>query len=742
MRPLRNISSKQTFSFSRNVSSTPSANNQYTHQFFNPSYIPPKDLIKLDEVGYKQNNTSNKNSNKGIFKYVAPALSVTKNYVIFDTCNNNNDNHIIINNTNITNNELSHLSHSFDDKILLRNLNYVGNKNSHINISIHSINQNHTILNIRRANSNQIKKVLVSNKVFSKRNYSTDNLNNDLSKLTLESNEKEQHKETEKIQEIHSVNEEPIQNFTSVDQALDTFAYTDPISLQEKVIDSYMKLNKYNEILPVFNRLRNNNLIPNISIYNKVLKSITLRQTDESLETQLTHLLNTYSDMLSNNLKPNNLTYEVVIESLINGSIKSYNTSNFKNGYDFFRIAMELFLINQSNQKNIFSNNTIYLNLIKCLNNYKIKDLVKSEQLFTLLNAKINDKNKPQFFIELIKFATLFKDLNLIESIYNTEIKKLNNISHDLIYQTIIESYNLCNETKKSSLMLDTIINNLPNKQSNETQLLIKDYLSIYTKSLSLVDPTTSYKMLYKFNNIEWLPSVSIDSLLVLSYSFLKLNNLNLSLKVWNFAVMRNDFDISVKNLKTDEYLIYLSIYLNLLCQSILINGDKNSILQFVRTLLLKNVLVIDDLSLINIIKYLKSQNDSKYNSMIIKLILNHGYKKLINKSDPSLSPSPSLNNYLSHIIDFIPSSEILTLFSSSLFKRIVEEYRLINDNIYGILKLFNLINVDDLSHSNLLKLKYYSKVLNYEFNDNVDNCYVQLPIEITEFKNKLVKFI
>ncbi|GAV27794.1 hypothetical protein PMKS-001262 [Pichia membranifaciens] len=776
MRPFRNIAitkQKPGFSFSRNVST-----NTYTHQFFNPSYISPKDLIKVDEVGFNSNTSSN-DANRSIFKYVTPALSVTKNYVIFNTSNSGNDEHV--NSHGNRNNYLLQqeasafktLEESNDyDKILLRKLNHKGNKNGRLNISIDSVSQNHTVLNIRRANSNNIRKVAIPNKsLIASRNFSTDNLEKKLENLQIKDAE-EGAKDAETTNEkqpvtgnhvkFQQLNDQANYRFESVDDALDTFLYTDPVKSQEVIIDSMMSLGKFNEVLPVFIRMRNNEIIPSIEIYNKVLKSIQLRETDETLEARLTHLLNTYSDMLSNNLKPNNTTYELIIDNLVKGSIKSYQLSNYKNGYEFFKIAFELFLINHKEStslSNTFKNNSIYINLLTCLNYYKVKDVITPQNLFDILNKRIISQNQPEFYIQMIKFSTLFKDLHFIENLYNTEIKSVKSLpakmstytNQDAIHQQLIESYNLCNNFKKSTLLLDTIVNNIPDKESSASQHLIAEYLSIFLRSQSLVDPVMAFKSLYKFNNLKWLPAVSVESLVVLSYSFLRLDELQMALKVWDFAVLRSDFDFQNKNLcsgkNSDEYSIYICNFHNQLVTAILNTGDKNLIMKSVREVLCKNSLILDDALLVNLIRYLNMLNVG--NELVVKLTLNQGYKRIMRGSSIAAGSDRSLNNYLSLLVDFLPLEGLPAIFNSTFFKRVVEEYRLLNDNIYGILKMFDSVQkqpsaLDESSDSDKntrLKLKYYAKVLDYEF-DDADNCYVQIPQEISNFKQHIQQFI
>ncbi|OWB74678.1 hypothetical protein B5S31_g4491 [[Candida] boidinii] len=68
------------------------------------------------------------------------------------------------------------------------------------------------------------------------------------------------------------------------------------LTQQEFLINNLLKINKHNEVLSLFLRIRGKNITPNLSIYNSTLKSIPLRSiVDETIENKLTHLLNMVS---------------------------------------------------------------------------------------------------------------------------------------------------------------------------------------------------------------------------------------------------------------------------------------------------------------------------------------------------------------------------------------------------------------------------------------------------------------
>ncbi|ODV87490.1 hypothetical protein CANARDRAFT_194451, partial [[Candida] arabinofermentans NRRL YB-2248] len=474
---------------------------------------------------------------------------------------------------------------------------------------------------------------------------------------------------------------------------------------------------KYNEILPIYSRIKNNNLNPSLSIYNKVISSIPMRNiTDESIEDNLSLLLTVYSDMLSNNIKPSNETYQMVLDSLFKGSLKSYQDGNFSQGLDFFKIGLELFLI--SFEKNSF-NDDIYLNFINCLINYQWKSM-EPKQLYQLIN-KVEDKLN--FYLSLIQYTKFTKDTEYIQHLY-TELQKLDSNSlfrnQVEIYSTMISSLNYCQEYEKSALFLNSILDSTQLDQNSISKLI-----SSYIESQALINPYDAYESFIKFNKLKYLPDVSVLSLLTIFKSMLNLNDLSSACKVWNLMVIRKDFDDSIQNdLRSSSNYNYLSTYLDHYCDLLLNTQNKSSIVKFSNELLVKESLNLSNVQLIKLINY---QTSNDLTDLQKDLIINQGLKK--HQDDLSL------NNYLSMIIDHINPSSYSSIFNTVFFKKLIEDYRLCNDNIYGLIKIFK-----ELQHTTTTTTKsvlknwyYYTRVLLYEFND-LSNYYIELPRELIDF--------
>ncbi|GMM29040.1 ribonuclease P [Martiniozyma asiatica (nom. inval.)] len=726
------------FSFSRNASTQ-----TYTHQFFNPSYISPKELIKVDEVGFKGRSQKQR---KSTFKYVAPALSITQNYVVL---------------------EPSKRDEKSEKKIRLRKSSHVGNKNNHLNITVESITNTHTTISIRRSNSTNVKTLILPNKstdVEQRRSYSTDTLERDLANLNIEDTfnikgqkqeEINAYKTVKKVETIENIsnvkqvkfnfNDSKISNFNSVNEALDTFLYENPKNIQEKVIDNMIACGKNNEVLPAFLRLRNLEIIPSIDTYNKVLRAIQMRETDETSEEKLTHLLNIYSDMLSNNLKPNEKTYELVIEPLLKGSLKYYEGKNFKDGYDFYKIAMELFMISHGNENtNIkFKNNSIYINLLTALNYYKAVNAITPQILNEKLKDKIDNHNLIEFYTLMMEFGGLSKDEHFVNETYNNlknlPLDKLNNnklmMNQHQIYMSLIQALNNCGNNEKALKTMNIIFAQIDKRETIENQQLMSKYISVYLKSESNNNPIKAFESFEKFNKTMWLPKISIGSLLYLTSKLIQINNFQLASKVWDNALSRADFDNSFKSFDKLEgsYFATVSVVYDQYVEMALASQNLNLVMKAVYETLSKNSLVLNDITLVKLLTCLQQTG---YYEFAGKLVLDQGYKKSIS--------GLSLNTYLSTIVDYLLPHQYMDIAQSKLFKKVIEQYRLVKDNIYGVMKIFKFAHAQ-LEQNNdeklRLKLKYYAKVLDFEFND-LDNTYVKLPQDLTNFKAELQRIL
>lgn len=675
---LRPYFSKCGLPFTKRAASTTARStkaSKTSYKFFTPSYIPPNELVDITA------KSGQGRSSKGNFKYVTPLVSIGKNYIVLNT--HPGDDRVPNSNRN--------------NQIVLKKISSKkNNKNSHLDIRVKSSSATETTLLLRRSNSANFKSVVVPNRAFSTAVHQPD----------AEIPQTEPEDIAQHLSDLNISNTQPINDYD--------------------FMTALVRDGKTNEVLPVFNRIRANDVVPTQETYNLVLESISSRTNSESIEDRLTHLLNVYSDMLSNDLKPNSQTYETVISALFKGSEVSFGAHKFQNGFDFFKIGLELIMISHTNKKNLrFKNDETYLLLLKGLIGYKIFDVIAPSQVYDQYKSKVSSENYLSFLLYLMQFGGLYKDSEFVHKIYS-EVKTLSRpADRDTVYPVLIESLNFLGEFNSSRKILDHVISLIEDDQAS--QHLVSMYLSTFLRSQAMSNPMLALESLTTFNNNTWLPDVSVECLVYMASMFAQMNDLAMVNKIWDFALIRADFDTQFKTMEMSVYFPLISIFLNQYVEMSLMSNNLNQAFKCARELMVKDSLVVSNYTtLAKLAGYLAQQGEY---TLSTRLVIDQGMKN-----------ASSLNLFLSSVVDSLDPCQMEPLLNSKMFRAAVEQYRLVSDNVYGIMKI-----VDGTSQSEdpqtRLKLKYYSKVLDYEFSD-VDNCYVKLPTELTEFKSRLAAWI
>ncbi|GME83646.1 unnamed protein product [Ambrosiozyma monospora] len=216
------------------------ASNSYTHPFFNPSYVKPKELAPAEEVTNK--NSRNKTNNS---YPINPAISIGNQYVVIDPSKKK---------------KKDDDENSEDQRIIFKKVGNKSAKNGLLNVTIQSVTPTETILKIRRSNSNTFKTLTLKNASLlatQARSYATlkdittKEVEEQLAKLKLQ----EVKESAEEEQVAKSAPESPE---TLVDPVVATqpeevlseeiLATKTPLEIQEIVIDNLISMNKNDEI--------------------------------------------------------------------------------------------------------------------------------------------------------------------------------------------------------------------------------------------------------------------------------------------------------------------------------------------------------------------------------------------------------------------------------------------------------------------------------------------------------------
>ncbi|CCE62635.1 hypothetical protein TPHA_0C04870 [Tetrapisispora phaffii CBS 4417] len=374
-----------------------------------------------------------------------------------------------------------------------------------------------------------------------KTNYSNDNISNDElfknnnnNNITNDVDNNGKHP----LQENHD-NEQNIEDnwpWEENESYLNKETFLD--SHSQKIKENFNNEN-YEIILPLYQSIKRNDCIPSLETYYQIIFSIINRKFDSNdINYKMYQILSIYEDIIiKHKMKPTEDIYNLILQSLFTSSIKLKNT---KNGLDFYRIAIEIFL--QIHSKYNLSNDLVIKNLLIATNCYPNVDskLMNTEKLINTINSIPTfsiEQNYKFYYNSLINYSILKNDLysfNKLSTDYELLIedfttKRNNNLITDdyQIWSLIILGNILIKgDINYATQIFETKLNEISSLTSNKNEIfqLVKNFIL----SVSIVNPNHGYELLSTFkSNISWFPDFDY-------YFYLRL--LNYSLKDWDLT--------------------------------------------------------------------------------------------------------------------------------------------------------------------------------------------------------------
>lgn len=510
----------------------------------------------------------------------------------------------------------------------------------------------------------------------------------------------------------------------------------------------------YNKINSIYLALKRNNIVPSREIYKIVLNSISVRTLDDSVDEKLSVMLTVYQDLITNKIKPDLSIYSIVLEKLLVSSILSFKDSNVSNnGFDFFKIAIDIF--NASNVSNIQQFDYKILNSILIgMNLYP--GIVNIESLMRLFQKNgqdgVSSFEKNQFYyIGLINYCKKLNDPTISIKLYeefkelsqNKENSNLVNYQFE-VYSVFISTLIETNQISIATKFLDKLLISIKNFENYEPK--ISKLLSSYILSLSKINAEKSFEIWENFNKIQWIPDFS--------YNFYSnfLPNLNeisyeKQLKVYNFM---SALEIKQEPTNLENILIVPKINkpsISLFLVNAIEHNDKQTVLKIVKESFLRSNQFQPEVYPL-LFDYLNNLNLS------LSIVNNHG----INSADKfkflnELIISVNSNNNNSEI----SLSVLNQIYKTNFFKELINCFNLnennsnlYNNSLFGMITIFNNsiftqysntnTSLNNSSNSNNLQIVELLAPLIIEFNDTL-NYYTPLSNELIQFKSDLNAF-
>lgn len=525
---------------------------------------------------------------------------------------------------------------------------------------------------------------------------------------------------------------------------------------QIKLIEENFAQQNLELIYPIYQAITRNHLsLPTTELYNKVLKSLVNRNlnsnnTLQDIEIKLTNLLTVYQDFLKNStrdLKPDNETFNLVINELMDGSLKVltirdsenlpnliYNESFIK-VQEFLLISMELMFSIDIKKLDL---DLIYPKMFRLLNNYP--NLINKDILNLIFNNLIKNSSQFQYYNELIKLSKHFHQFEILSTnkqcydfilhIYNqfkgnNELIDLNTSKNYEIYNTMIMELCKTNNVNVATKFLNDILNEYSHNYTNlvEVKGQISSILSNYLTQISNEDLNKAIELTNDFRRVNYLPELTMEyhnhliDLLIQNYykSSNEVDLYNIYKQIWSIV----DYNLVRKDFKLSSSLISFALNLN----------DHDNIFKLTKMIILNDEL-IDPITFKNLLSYYREQPP------VLTNLIEHQAKYY--------SDFEKLNDYLCDVVNFINTPNMFNyLVNSFMIRDAFTLVDLTKDKIYGIVQVskffINHIENNDVSIEDLTKVMNLQAMLIEQFEDP-ELIYINLDEDLTNFKNKLIE--
>lgn len=522
-----------------------------------------------------------------------------------------------------------------------------------------------------------------------------------------------------------------------------------------------------NLIYPIYQSLKRNDIrLPSTDSYNMVLESILSRNLHsqlsvEDIETRLTNLLSIYQDLLDNSngdLKPNDETFNFVLNGLMTGSLQAIEITKLKNlpmhsyhnsyikSQEFCLIALDL-ISSIKNTSNL-DLNTILPVLVTVLNTFP--NLINKNNL-GFIKDTIHNNDSIEYYVGLINLTKYFEQHELIktgegyefmESIYklyqmNCESRPTLSTHKYDIYEAMIAGLIEIGRVNYSTKFLDNILINY--KQSHQEKSNISKLLSTYVTKYSQFDLDGAYDLMKKFNRVNYLPELSMDCYnnimdqYINKYYSLPYDQVELHQEVYQKIWSLCNYNMIRKDFKLNENLISLTIDVN----------DYDNLFKLIKYILLSDELVQNT-------NAFKKLNDYLFNGILNGGDFYNYYDliwNLIEHQSKYYTANNMLNNYLSEMTRYLvfdhPQNVVMFkyIINSPMVERAYKFFDLINDDIKGIMSILKLLmkftELNFVDREDMLKVLNLQSYFINQFEDP-EVVYSTLDKNLFQFKEEM----
>ena len=401
-------------------------------------------------------------------------------------------------------------------------------------------------------------------------------------------------------------------------------------------ISEFAESGDHTAVLDTFDSLRIQGLRPSLDIYNHTLNSIAVlcKPGNDSLEYDVTPLLDVYSDMLKNKVAPNVITYTLILSNLLRAAdfrqaatqsllfkgVKSRHNNRLlttirdqldrlDQSDSYMTLALKIFDASNSITRQKYSSDFYHQFLLACINHNK------SDKLPDLLRISgwTKDKESPMLHINLIRGFGKNQDLKMALKSFENFKKSVpaNDKLEYSAYSELVGAYFDSSKELEAVKFFEKVLSNeVERPQALLSESFEKVLSSVILGFANIGDYQSSWRWIQQIDDDKTIATISMGTLASVFKSVCVAGDTELAKSMFNFMAARKDIGLEVFNEVRCDYIM--------LCIE---NNDTPGILKCVRESQLRSG-IWDHSTVVSVVEYLIKVGNVDMGMNVFKLNL------------------------------------------------------------------------------------------------------------------------
>lgn len=416
------------------------------------------------------------------------------------------------------------------------------------------------------------------------------------------------------------------------------------------------------------------NVLKNADNYNQKLSHIASQIVyDQEPVADLSQLLNTYAEMLSSQVPPNQKTYEILIPELLKAaysrkelaaattpfpgfskrhgpnslsSIGLANEEKFREAESYFKLAINLYSAGNTIKTKHY-NFKFTLELAKaCIEFNDTEHLSKVIESFSTWN----NPSKSEGFIVAVRGLGLLredKDAKIIYNKYKTDFKNHSNSSDFAMYSAMVTTLLACSNELDALQLFKRVLETIPDSAQYKLKTLTSAVINGFSANGDL---ESCWKWIRQFDDDINMPKLDITTICSVFSKACFANKSALAEEMFDYMAIQQE--------SRDN--IYFNDARNNFLMMAVNTGNTDLIFKGIKELLARNG-TLDEITLFSVVRYLFTINESSQVFHLLSYQVPQLYE-FHSKFSGEIMADSLADEFLSTVVDYIDKIDSLNI--------------------------------------------------------------------------------